>query len=116
MSSEFPPPFDHATRTDALRLIELGLIEDVGSQDLSRAVDCTTDSLFAESVQATAALVSRESGIVCGVQVCQLAMEQFTNNLKLHIEVPSRVRESPDTDPLNPGFSDRLDGFQSDPA
>lgn len=87
MSSEFPPPFDHATRTDALRLIELGLIEDVGSQDLSRAVDCTTDSLFAESVQATAALVSRESGIVCGVQVCQLAMEQFTNNLKLHIEV-----------------------------
>ncbi|MCH2179116.1 MAG: carboxylating nicotinate-nucleotide diphosphorylase [Mariniblastus sp.] len=87
MSSQFRIPFDQATRSDAMYLIERGLTEDVGNHDLSRAVDCTTDSLFPESAPATAALVSRESGIVCGVQVCQLAVERFTNNLELRIEV-----------------------------
>lgn len=87
MTADFPFPFDSQTRADALHLIELALVEDVGSCDLTTAIDGTTCALFSRPVAAQAAFVARQSGIICGLQICQLAIEHFAPKLELKINV-----------------------------
>ena len=79
--------FTEQTQADALKLIELALIEDVGAANMDQGVDCTTDAVVPKSVQATAAFVARDAGVVCGVEVAKLALAKFAPNIDLQIEV-----------------------------
>ncbi len=72
MSQKFT--LDADTAADGLKLIEMALAEDTGSTSLTTAVDCTTQSVIPPSATAAAALVSRQRGIVCGVEVAKLAI------------------------------------------
>ncbi len=96
MPVKFPISFDAQTRADTLQLIELALREDVGSSDLATAVDGTTQSLFPNSTTVHASFVARQPGIICGLQVCQLAIEKFAPNLHL-------VIETTDSNPIETG-------------
>lgn len=87
MTADFPFPLDPQSRDDALQLIELALVEDIGSSDLTTAVDGTTRSLFPNPCDVDAVFVARQSGIVCGLQICQLAIEHFAPDLKLKVNV-----------------------------
>lgn len=78
---------DHETTDDCLKLIALALTEDVGAPSLSVGVDCTTDAIVPVETTATAAIVSRADGVVCGIEVCQLALKHFAPRLKLEVAV-----------------------------
>ena len=95
MTADFPFPFDSQTRADALHLIELALVEDVGSCDLTTAIDGTTRALFPDNAEVNADIVTRQSGIVCGLQICQLAIEHFAPKLELEINVADSQSVSP---------------------
>lgn len=87
---------DDQTITDALILIGLALVEDIGSTQIDQGVDCTTQSIVPEQALASAAFVARQEGVVCGVTVCQLAIETFSPKLKLR-------RRLNDGDRVRPG-------------
>jgi nicotinate-nucleotide pyrophosphorylase (carboxylating) len=78
---------NHETTDDALKLIALALTEDIGSPTLVAGVDCTTDAIVPIGVTAAAAIISRETGIVCGVEVCRLAVKHFAEHLKLDVTI-----------------------------
>ena len=78
--------FSKQTQSDALKLIELALVEDVGAADMDQGVDCTTDAVVPKSAQATAAFVARDAGVVCGVEVAKLALAEFAPDIKLKVE------------------------------
>lgn len=71
------------TMADAVKLIELSLIEDTGSSSLDEGVDCTTDSIVLQDATASAAFVSRKSGVVSGVEVARLVAERFAPEVEL---------------------------------
>jgi len=73
---------DEKTAEDAHKLIALGLHEDISSHSLIGGVDCTTAAMVPADLTASAAVVSRKSGIVCGVDVCRLACEGYSKSLK----------------------------------
>jgi nicotinate-nucleotide pyrophosphorylase (carboxylating) len=62
----------------------MALIEDTGSASLESAVDCTTLSVIPPAATATAAFISRKSGIVCGVEIAKLAIATFAPELTIH--------------------------------
>jgi len=74
---------DAETTTDCLKLIEMALTEDTGSASLKDAVDCTTQSVIPVAATASAAFVSRQAGIVCGVEITKLAISTFAPDLTL---------------------------------
>ena len=78
--------FSKQTQSDALKLIELALVEDVGAADVDQGVDCTTDAVVPKSAQATAAFVARDAGVVCGVEVAKLALSKFAPDIELKVE------------------------------
>lgn len=82
-----PTPLDEQTKNDCRKLIELALIEDVHDTDLEKAWDCTTLSVVPDDVKASATFVSRDEGVVCGLQVAQLAIELFAPELDLELKV-----------------------------
>ena len=71
------------TVEDAMRLIVSSLTEDTGSADLKSGIDCTTDSIVPHDATASAAFVSRKSGIVSGVEVAKLVAENFAPDVEL---------------------------------
>jgi nicotinate-nucleotide pyrophosphorylase (carboxylating) len=75
---------DADATSDYLKLIEMALIEDTGSASLESAVDCTTLSVIPPAATATAAFISRKSGIVCGVEIAKLAIATFAPELTIH--------------------------------
>ncbi len=81
------PVFDANLAADSLKLIGMSLEEDVGVADIEEGTDCTTDAIVPHEATAEAALVSRDEGIVCGIEVCRLAVRQFAEQLSLHVEV-----------------------------
>lgn len=89
------PEFNDSLSTAALRLIELALAEDIGVADLSRGIDCTTDALVPAAATATAAFVSREQGIVCGVEVSRLVASRYAPSVELQVEVNDGDAVSP---------------------
>ena len=89
------PIFSEATKQDALRLIEMALVEDIGSADLSVGIDCTTDAVVPHSASAKAAFVSRAEGVVCGVEIAKLALATFSPNITLEVEVEDGQAVSP---------------------
>jgi len=78
--------FDEAIREASLKLIELALAEDIGVADLSSGIDCTTDALVPAESTASAAFVSRDNGIVCGVEVAKLVASQWAPNVQISVE------------------------------
>lgn len=77
------PQIDPATREDILALTKMALTEDIHSFDLEVARDCTTLSVVPDDVNANAAFVAREPGVVCGVGLAEIIVEQFAPDLKL---------------------------------
>jgi nicotinate-nucleotide pyrophosphorylase (carboxylating) len=75
--------FDDETKQDCLKLIELALTEDIGSSDIDVGRDCTTDAIVPKQASASAKFVSRESGVVCGVEIARLVVENFSPRLKV---------------------------------
>ena len=86
---------DDVTRQDILALTQLALSEDIGSSNLEVAIDCTTLSVVPDDVRATATFVSREEGVICGLQLCELVVDQFAPNLKLIQQVFDGDRIAP---------------------
>ena len=68
---------------DTLQLIRASLTEDTGSPDLKMGVDCTTDAVVPQDATAAAAFVSRQSGIVCGVEVARIVAAEFAPRVEL---------------------------------
>ena len=87
---------DEATQREAKTLIDLALIEDLGSTDPDIQLDVTTESIVPGNVRGAATFNARMPGVVCGVAVSQLVMEQVNRDLKLEI-----VRN--DGDSIEPG-------------
>ena len=83
MSQQFK--LDAETTADCLKLIEMALTEDTGSASLKDAVDCTTQSVIPLPATASAAFVSRQEGIVCGVEIAKLALSTFAPDLTLEV-------------------------------
>ena len=98
MTAHFRHPLDSQARADALRLVEWALVEDVGSADLETAVDGTSQSLFSVPTPVTADFVTRQTGIVCGLQVCQVAIEHLAPAVQLEILIN-------DSEPVSAGQS-----------
>ena len=85
---------DDATKSDCLKLIAMALTEDTGSASLTDAVDCTTQSVIPEAATASAAFVSRQTGVVCGVEIAKLAIATHAPdlNVQVHAEDGSEVK------------------------
>lgn len=75
------------TIDDCLKLIAMSLTEDIGGPSLAAGMDCTTDSIVPSNMTAQAAIVSRADGVVCGVEVCRLAIQHFAENLSLVVKI-----------------------------
>lgn len=73
------------TRHDALQLIRMALSEDLGSADLATGRDCTTAAIVPGNIPASAALVSREAGIVCGVEIANLVIEHHAATVQIEV-------------------------------
>ena len=82
-----PTQMDEQTIADCHKLVELALVEDVHDTDLEKAWDCTTLSVVPDDIDAAATFVSRDEGVVCGLQVAQLAIKRFAPKLKLELLV-----------------------------
>lgn len=87
---------DEATQRDCTTLIELALIEDTGSFELAAGVDCTTDAIIPENATASAAFVSRKTGIVCGVEIAKRVVQQFAPAVTIDVQIA-------DGQPVEPG-------------
>ena len=79
--------FPEQTQADALKLVEMALVEDVGAADMDQGVDCTTDAVVPKGADAKAAFVARDAGVVCGVEVAKLALAKFAPNIDLQVEI-----------------------------
>ena len=79
--------FPEQTQADALKLVGLALVEDVGAADMDQGVDCTTDAVVPKTAAAKAAFVARDAGVVCGVEVAKLALAKFAPNIELQVDV-----------------------------
>ena len=75
--------FSKETSEDALKLIEASLLEDTGANNLKDGIDCTTDAIVPSDATASAAFVSRETGVVCGVMVAHLVAKNFAPRVEL---------------------------------
>lgn len=70
--------FDAQTREDCILLIDQALAE-----DLNGTVDCTSWSVVPENVTGAARFVSREDGVACGLEICELVLERAAQKLDL---------------------------------
>lgn len=85
--------FDAQTREDCIQLIDQALAE-----DLNGTVDCTSWSVVPEKVTGAARFVSREDGVVCGLEICELVLERAAQKLDLECHLR-------DGDPVQSGQS-----------
>ena len=80
---------------DCITLITQAFREDIGAAELAEGTDCTTAALVPATAAAAAAFVSRAAGVVCGVSVCELIIQQVAPRLQLRIEVTDGQAVSP---------------------
>ncbi len=102
-----------------LRLIQIALTEDIGTGDI------TAESIFDVDAIASASLLAKESGIICGLKIAELTFRNFTIDMNwrtfcndgdyvekgtviAQIEAPSRVLLSGERTALN--FLQRMSG------
>ena len=81
------PIFTESTQQDCKQLIEMAILEDINGPDLASGVDCTTAAIVPDSVYAKAAFVSRSKGVICGIEVVKLALQQWAPNIQLTVHV-----------------------------
>ncbi len=86
---------DQTTQHDILNLTRMALSEDIGSNDLESARDCTTLAMVPDDVTASAAFVSRTTGVVCGLQVIRLIVAHFAPNLSLRLALDDGDQVAP---------------------
>jgi nicotinate-nucleotide pyrophosphorylase (carboxylating) len=79
---------DSLTARDAFHLIQLALEEDLDRPSLELGIDCTTAALVGNLQTASASFISRKQGVVCGVEVCKIAIENFAPRLSLEVQIP----------------------------
>ena len=73
MENDFIPiEWDEATIHDCRQLVRLWVHEDLG-----RGHDWTTLALVSEDQRGKASLVTRESGVLCGVRACEIALDEM---------------------------------------
>ena len=96
MSESERHSMDADTAADCTKLIDMALAEDIGAANLKDGRDCTTDSIVPDSVTASAAFVSRASGVVCGVEIAKMVIDRHALTLKLDCRLN-------DGDPVEPG-------------
>lgn len=103
---------DTATRQDVLELIRLALREDLGEDSehaqLSGGVDCTTAALVPSDQVGTADLVSRDSGVIAGIEVARLLLEE----VKCQIEFTATIEDGQLVNPQQ--TIGRLEGCAAD--
>jgi len=73
---------DAETLASLDRLVELALEE-----DLRGGTDCTSQSLIPGAVSGSARFVSRDVGVVCGIEVCARILSLGNTDLKLDVSV-----------------------------
>lgn len=95
MTFEPANPFTKDTADDAMKLIKMALIEDTGAASLDQGIDCTTDAVVPKQANAKAAFVTRDSGVVCGVEVAKLVLGAFAPQINLHVEVEDGAKVQP---------------------
>lgn len=81
------PEFSSQTVADTLKLIESSLTEDTGASDLASGIDCTTDAVVPHDATASAAFVSRDSGVVCGVEIAKVVAAKFAPRVELVVSI-----------------------------
>ena len=81
------PKIDSSTHQDILALTRMALTEDINSFDLEVARDCTTLSVVPNEVAASASFVAREPGVVCGVGLTEIIINEFASELKLETHI-----------------------------
>lgn len=74
-----------AATEDARRLIGMALQEDLGVADLKRGLDCTTDAIVPQGMRARADLVARGDGVLAGMAVVKLALDEWAPDIELEI-------------------------------
>lgn len=84
MNDKSRPKVDQI-HADAEKLIKLALAEDIGFSNLAKGVDCTTQSIVPKEAMASAAFVSREYGVVCGLKIAQIAIDNHAPDLELEM-------------------------------
>lgn len=82
-----PILFSESAVSDCLQLIELALVEDIGASDLERGVDCTSDAIVPADTPGQAAFVSRDNGVICGVEIAKLAIAKWAPRISLEVVV-----------------------------
>lgn len=87
MNSTKPNSLSTEAKTDAQKLIEMALLEDIGSADITQGIDCTTHSIVPQEAKASAAFVAREQGVVCGLEICELAIQQHAPGIQLECKL-----------------------------
>jgi len=107
------------TDASVLRLIQIALTEDIGTGDI------TAESIFDVDAIASATILAKESGIICGLKIAELTFRNFTIDMNwqtfchdgdyvekgtviAQIEAPSRVLLSGERTALN--FLQRMSG------
>lgn len=75
--------FPQTARDEARRLIEWALREDLGPGWPEGGGDLTSHSVVPATATGQARFVSRESGVLCGIQVCPLVLEQAAPGVQL---------------------------------
>lgn len=86
------PIFSKSTQRDCMQLIEMAILEDIDATNLASGMDCTTAAIVPGSAYATAAFVSRSDGIICGVEVIKLALQQWAPNVELKVNIDDGER------------------------
>lgn len=86
------PIFSKSTQRDCMQLIEMAILEDIDATNLASGMDCTTAAIVPRSAHARAAFVSRSGGIICGVEVVKLALQQWAPNVELNVNIDDGER------------------------
>ncbi len=82
MAGTIASTFDAATADAARWLIARALEEDLGGRE-----DLTSHGLVPESARGTAQLLTRASGVLCGMAVCRLIVDEFARDVQLSVAV-----------------------------
>ncbi len=90
MNGDLGPTFDHRTAESARWLIQRAL-----NEDLDDRFDITSEGLVPLEANAAAQFVSRASGVVCGLPVCGIIVNEFSQGLELNVEQDDGSRVEP---------------------
>jgi nicotinate-nucleotide pyrophosphorylase (carboxylating) len=80
-------PWSDSAAQAARWLIRRALEEDLGDRG-----DLTTDGLLPAGARGAAQLVTRQAGVICGLAICRLIVDEFARDLRLETRVEDGAR------------------------